>query len=57
MLISGKSIQSLANIALFAARIIYVRQTRIRVSDCALENRNPLFMNNFCVLSLLTNSF
>ena len=53
MLISVKSIQSLANIALCAARIIYVRQTRILVSDCALENRSPLFMNTFCVLSLL----
>ena len=57
ILVSRNSIQSLANISLCAARIIYVRQTRIRVSDCALENRNPSFMNSFCVLSLLTNSF
>ena len=47
MLISGKLIQILANIALCAARIICVRQKRILVSDCALENRNPLFMNSF----------
>ena len=54
MLISG----SLANIALCDARIIYVIQTRIQVSDCALENSNPLlFMNSFCVLSLLAYSF
>ena len=61
MLISGKSIQSLANIALCAARIIYVRQTRIRVSDCTLENRNPLFwgirMFHFCIpLEKLANT-
>ena len=41
ILISRNSIQSLANISLCAARISYVRQTKIRVSDCTLENRNP----------------